>query len=171
MKFNIFQLGIFSFNSYVYYLTRGFIASTRAFSLLTRGFELVIHEFELVTREYELVTRRFELIIRGFELGTYNSCLLFHVVLNAGNSWFEFMKIKLLKKYIHFTKWRFWFDIYFLRQSSEHIPSSQTKRWDKNMARIWHVVKSDERMNTCSLFNNPESVTRLVVKFWRFVSS
>ena len=25
-----FELGIFSFNSYVYYLTRGFIASTRA---------------------------------------------------------------------------------------------------------------------------------------------
>ena len=157
MKFNIFQLGIFSFNSYIYYLARGFIASTRAFSLLTRGFELVNRGFELVTRGFELVTR--------------NSILLFHVALNAGNSWFEFMKIKLLKKYIHFTKWRFLFDIYFLRQSSKHIPSSQTKHWDKNMAQIWHVVKSDEIMNTCSLFNNPESVTCLLVKFWRFVSS
>ena len=63
MKFNIFQLGIFSFNSYVYYLTR-------AFSLLTRGFELVNRGFELVTREFELVTR-------GFELVTRNSCFTF----------------------------------------------------------------------------------------------
>ena len=28
-----FEFGIFSFNSYVYYLTRGFIASTRAFKV------------------------------------------------------------------------------------------------------------------------------------------
>ena len=28
-----FQLGIFSFNSYVYYLTRGFVATTRAFKV------------------------------------------------------------------------------------------------------------------------------------------
>ena len=97
MKFNIFELGIFSFNSYVYYLTRGFIASTRAFnlitrafnpparafnlatrafSLLTRGFELVTREFELVTRGSELLTRRFELVTRGFELVT--RVLLFH---------------------------------------------------------------------------------------------
>ena len=87
---------IFSFNSYVYYLT--FIASTRAFNLLTRafnlpirvfnlqtrafnfatrafslltcGFELVTREFELVTRGFELVTRGFELVTRGFELVT-----------------------------------------------------------------------------------------------------
>ena len=32
----IFELGIFSFNLYVFSLTRGFIASTRAFNLLTR---------------------------------------------------------------------------------------------------------------------------------------
>ena len=77
MKFNIFELGIFSFNSYVYYLTRGFIASTRAFnlatrafSLLTRGFELVTREFELITRGFEVVTREFELITRGSELVT-----------------------------------------------------------------------------------------------------
>ena len=30
-----FELGIFSFSSYVWYRTRGFIASTRAFNLLT----------------------------------------------------------------------------------------------------------------------------------------
>ena len=100
-----FELGIFSFNSYVYYLTRGFIASTRAFNLptrafnlptrafrlpnrafnlatrafsvLTREFELVTRRFELVTREFELVTRGFELVTRGFELVTRNSCFTF----------------------------------------------------------------------------------------------
>ena len=94
----IFEIGIFSFNSYVYYLTRGFIAptrafnlltrafkpptrafdlatcdfnlATRAFSLLTRGFELLTPGFELVTRELELVTRKLELVTRGFELVT-----------------------------------------------------------------------------------------------------
>ena len=100
MKFNIFELGIVSFSSYVYFLTRGFIASTRAFnllsrafnlptgafslptrafnlatrafSILTRGFELVTRGFELVTRRFEIVTRGFELVTRGFELVTCN---------------------------------------------------------------------------------------------------
>ena len=65
-----FELGIFSFNSYVYYLTRGFIASTRAFNLLTRAFNLATRAFSLLTREFELVTRGFELVTRGFELVT-----------------------------------------------------------------------------------------------------
>ena len=65
-----FELGIFSFNSYVYYLTRGFIASTRAFNLPTRAFSLLTRGFELVTRGFELVTRRFELVTR-------NSCFIF----------------------------------------------------------------------------------------------
>ena len=52
-----FEIGIFSFNSYVYYLTRGFIASTRAFNLPTRAFSLLTRGFELVTRGFELVTR------------------------------------------------------------------------------------------------------------------
>ena len=64
MKFNIFELGIFSFNSYVYYLTHGFIASTRAFNLLTRAFSLLTPGFELVIREFELLTRGFELVTR-----------------------------------------------------------------------------------------------------------
>ena len=86
-----FEFGIFSFNSHVYYLTRGFIASTRAFNLLTRAFnlatrafsvltdecELVTRELELVTRELELVTRGFELVTRRFELVTRNSCFTF----------------------------------------------------------------------------------------------
>ena len=65
-----FELGIFSFNSYVYYLTRGFIASTRAFSLPTRAFNLATRAFSVLTREFELVTR-------GFELVTRNSCFTF----------------------------------------------------------------------------------------------
>ena len=72
-----FELGIFSFNSYVYYLTCGFIASTRAFYHLTRGFELVTRGCELVTREFELVPRGFELVTRGFERVTRNSCFTF----------------------------------------------------------------------------------------------
>ena len=43
-----FELRIFSFSSYVYYLTRGFIASTRAFNLATRPFSLLTRRFELV---------------------------------------------------------------------------------------------------------------------------
>ena len=99
-----FELAIFSFNSYVYYLTRSFIASTRTFNLpictfglptcafnlatrvfsvparrvelVTLRFELVSCRFELVTRRFELVNRRFEHVTRGFELVT--RVLLFH---------------------------------------------------------------------------------------------
>ena len=97
-----FELGIFSFNQYVYYLTRGFNLLTcafnlptcaftlltrafnlaaRAFSVLTREFELATREFELVTCEFELVTRGFELITRRFELVT--RVLLFHLRLSV----------------------------------------------------------------------------------------
>ena len=79
-----FEIGIFSFNSYVYYLTRGFIASTRAFNLLTRAFNLptrafnlATRAFSLLTRGFELVTRELELVTRGFELVTRNSCFTF----------------------------------------------------------------------------------------------
>ena len=93
-----FELGIFSFDSHVYYLTGGFIASihafnlltralnlptrafrlpTRAFNLATRDFSVLTREFELVTRRFELVTRGFELVTRGFELVTRNSCFTF----------------------------------------------------------------------------------------------
>ena len=67
-----FEIGIFSFNLYVYYLTGGFIAPTRAFNLATRAFSLLTREFELVTRGFELVTRGFELVTR---------VLLFHLFL------------------------------------------------------------------------------------------
>ena len=79
-----FELGIFSFNSYVYYLTRGFIASTRAFNLLTcafnlptRAFNLPTRAFNFTTRAFSLLTRAFELVTRTFELVTRNSCFTF----------------------------------------------------------------------------------------------
>ena len=71
-----FEIEIFSFNSYVYYLTRGFIVPTRAFNLLSRAFNLATRGFEPVTRGFELVTRELELVTRGFELVT--RVLLFH---------------------------------------------------------------------------------------------
>ena len=79
-----FELGIFSFNSYVYYLSRGCIASTRAFNLLTRAFNLptrpfnhATHAFSLPTRGFELITPEFELVTCEFELVTRNSCFTF----------------------------------------------------------------------------------------------
>ena len=63
-----FELGIFSFNSYVYFLTRCFIASTCAFNILTRAFNLATRGFEFVTRRFELVTCEFELVTRGLSL-------------------------------------------------------------------------------------------------------
>ena len=45
-----FEIGVFSFNSYVYYLARSFIASTRAFNILTRAFNLPTRAFNLPTR-------------------------------------------------------------------------------------------------------------------------
>ena len=85
----MFELGIFSFNSYVYYLTCGFIASARAFnlptcafSLSTRAFNLATRVFSVLTRGCELVTRGFELATRGFELVTRNSELVFYFSTN-----------------------------------------------------------------------------------------
>ena len=52
-----FELGIFSFNSYVHYLTHGFIASTRAFNLPTRAviLQLVLLILQLVLLLLQLV--------------------------------------------------------------------------------------------------------------------
>ena len=82
MKFNIFELGIFSFNSYVYYLTRGFIASTRAFNLLTRV-------FSVPTRALNLATRAFSLLNRGF-------CLDLELFAKIKKTWF------LHTRFLHF---------------------------------------------------------------------
>ena len=77
IEIQYFELRIFSFNSYVYYVTRGSLASTRAFNLLTRAFNIATRAFNLlargsehVIREFELTTCRFELATRGFELLT-----------------------------------------------------------------------------------------------------
>ena len=81
-----FELEIFSFNSHVCYLTRGFIASNRAFNLPTRAFNLATcafslrnRRFELVTLGFELTTRRFELVTRIHELVTRNSIKVYYV--------------------------------------------------------------------------------------------
>ena len=65
-----FELRIFSFNSYVYYLSRGFIASIRAFNLLTCPFNLPTRAFNHETRAFSLLTFEFELVTRKFELVT-----------------------------------------------------------------------------------------------------
>ena len=65
-EIHYFELRIFSFNSYVHYLTRGFIASTCALNLATRAFNLATRAFSLLNREFELVTREFELVTREF---------------------------------------------------------------------------------------------------------
>ena len=76
MKFSILN-SEFSFNSYVYYITRGFIPSTLAFNLLNRAFNLATRAFSLLTRGSERVTCGFELATPEFELVTHNSCFTF----------------------------------------------------------------------------------------------
>ena len=92
-----FELGIFSFKSYVYYLTRGFITSTHAFSLPTHAFSVLTLGFELVTRKFELLTRRFELVTRGLELVTRGFKLTLHrFKLVTRNSCFTFPQRNIL---------------------------------------------------------------------------
>ena len=64
LELQYFELRIFSFNSYVYYVTRRFIASTRAFNLLTHSFNLLTGAFNLAARAFGLQTRGFELVTR-----------------------------------------------------------------------------------------------------------
>ena len=72
-----FELGIFSFNSYVYYLTHAFNLLTRAFNLPTRAFNLPTRAFNIASRAFSLPTREFELVTRGFQLVTRSSCFTF----------------------------------------------------------------------------------------------
>ena len=67
------EFGIFSFNLYVYYLTRGFIASASVFNLPTRACNLLTRAFNFAIRAFSLLTRGFEFITCGFELVTRNS--------------------------------------------------------------------------------------------------
>ena len=87
-----FEFAIFSFNSYVYYLTHGFIASTGAFNLLTRAFNLPTRAFNLAARASSVLTCRFELVTREFELLTRNLCFTFPLNLSS---------IKDLLSFIH----------------------------------------------------------------------
>ena len=57
-------------NSYVYYVTRGFVASARVFNFLTRTFNFLTCAFNLPTRAFSILTRGFKLVTRGFELVT-----------------------------------------------------------------------------------------------------
>ena len=84
MRFNIFELRSFSFNSVCLLLTRGFTASTCAFNLLTRAFNLPTRAFNLATRAFNLATRGFSLLTREFELVTCNSCFTVLPLLTVG---------------------------------------------------------------------------------------
>ena len=82
------MLAIFSFNSFVYYLTSGFIASARAFNILTCAFNLLTcafnlptHAFNFATCAFILLTHRFQLITCGFEIVTHISELITHDLL------------------------------------------------------------------------------------------
>ena len=55
-----------SFNSYVYYVARGFIASTCAFNLLICAFNLPTRAFNRRTCAFSLLTRGFELLTHAF---------------------------------------------------------------------------------------------------------
>ena len=68
---------VFLLTPYVYYLTRGFIASTCAFNLLTRAFNLPTRAFNLATRGFSLLTSEFELV-------TCNSCFTVLPLLTVG---------------------------------------------------------------------------------------
>ena len=57
-------------NSYVYYVTRGFVASSRVLNFLTCTFNFLTCAFNLPTRAFSILTRRFKLVTRGFELVT-----------------------------------------------------------------------------------------------------
>ena len=76
LEIQYFELRTFSFNSYVYHVTCGLIASTRAFNLLNRAFNLPARAFNLPTRAFNLATRAFNLGSRGFELITSGSELI-----------------------------------------------------------------------------------------------
>ena len=72
-EIHYFEMRIFSFNSYVYYVARGFIASARVFNLLTRAFNLLTRAFNLPTRAFNLPTCASSLLTRGFERVDLNS--------------------------------------------------------------------------------------------------
>ena len=79
-----FELWVLNFDSYVYYLTRGFIASIRAFNFLTRVYNLTTRGF--------LISQIVLLLTRGFELVTRNSCFTFPPIFDIINYSFLFKR-------------------------------------------------------------------------------
>ena len=67
-KIQYYELRIFCFNSYVYYLTRGVIASTHIFFLLNRAFNLLPRAFNLATCAISVLTRGFEFLLVDLNL-------------------------------------------------------------------------------------------------------
>ena len=90
LEIQYFELIIFSFNSFVYYLTRGFIASTCAFSLITRAVNLPTRAFNLPTRDFSLLAHVFKLVTHGFKPGTCGFGLI------TRNSYFTFPLLHLV---------------------------------------------------------------------------
>ena len=60
-----FEIGNVTFNSYIYYLTRDFIASACAFNLLNSVFNVPTCAFNLATRAFNLASRAFSLLTRN----------------------------------------------------------------------------------------------------------
>ena len=90
-----FELGIYSFTWYNYYITRGFNHLSRAFNLASRAFSVLTRGFELVTRGFELVTCRFELVARIFELVTRNLYFTFPLTVLTPKRMFQRFPIAL----------------------------------------------------------------------------
>ena len=140
-------------NSYVYYLTCGFIASSRAFSLLTcafnlptrafnlathafslvtrgfepltRGFEPITRGFELPTHRFELTTRRFELATRRFELATRSSCFTFPRCFPLTNLFFKIlMRVSVMKRSFSYGS--------FVDKSNLFLPSHSKRNFHQS---------------------------------------
>ena len=92
------ELGIFSFNLYVHYITRGFTASARAFKLLIRAFNLSTRAFSTLTFRFKLVPCGFELLTRVLLFDLY---IVFAYFLLQMNSLFLLALIFLLLKWNH----------------------------------------------------------------------
>ena len=69
IEIQYFELRFFSSNLYVYYVARGFIASSDAFNLLNGAFNLPNRRaFNVASRVFSPLTCGFELLNRGFKL-------------------------------------------------------------------------------------------------------
>ena len=161
------ELGIFSFNSYVYYLTDGFIASTRAFTLPTRA-------FNLATRAFSVLTRRFELVTRGFELVT--RALLFHFCKNYKNfdniTFNEALNRELMKHDLKNIGYEIFQEI-VLSILNAHAPSKKKHPKAYHAAFVTKefrkAVKKRARLRKAYLKNELKQIKRLIIISETFV--